>query len=352
MKPTAALPIQVISLIILTVSILVASFDRIVVSPSQVNLMIASFSDSEDMQVNGSQTTLFESNDERVRFHYKLGATNEFPYIGFSMEMDSSRWDFSRYDEVTVKVEPDLTDNFTLQVSTFIDGFTDNINGLSYRLFEADIDAVSSATIKVPLKNLDTPTWWFSANGINVNHNRESLKNTTQIRFQSHPLTPRSEQQRIHINSITFGHSRARFVPFIIFALLGLSIGNSLKKRRKIPFVPLNISTRSCEELELLEQFIGREYARLDISLQKTVLETGLSESTIRSLLKEFHNMGFKEYLNSIRLTEGARLLIESDRQIAEIALYVGFRHPTTFTKLFRQFNSLSPSEYRDKKRG
>ncbi len=341
--------VRIISIIIIISTALFTSIDRVKITPSTSNLMVALFSDSEDLQVVGSEKLLLNVDKKRITFNYKLGATNEFPYIGFSLERDSLMWNLSRFDQITIAVNPSLTDKFTLQLSTFVEGFTDSSNGLSYRLFEQDIDAVSSASIKLPLTSLETPTWWFASNNINVNHNRNSLKDITQIRFQSHPLSKRTIPLRLQFNSITFGHSAKRQVPFYLIGVLGLLLAQHINKRRKIPFVPVVMNKRSEEELTLLEEFFGREYTRLDISLQKVVLETGLSETTIRSHLKTFHNMGFKEYLNSIRLTEGARLLRESDRQIAEIALYVGFRHPTTFTKLFRQYNSQSPSEYREK---
>lgn len=350
MKRSAALSIQLISGVVAVTALLIFLFDRVVVTPDDT-IMVAPFSDTEDLSLLCSEATLLDHSREHIRFHYKLGTTQEFPYIGFSLERDSLTWNLSRYSEILLRVEPDLSDRFTLQITTIVEGFTRSSNGLTYRLFEHNIDKINSSKIKLRMNDLKTPTWWFAANGIDISRSRSSLNRVTQLRFQSHPLSPREKEQHIYLKRVTFAHSPLRLLPFLMIGLLGVILPQLLKKRRDIPFVPLDISNRTSEELSILEEFLGREYSQLDLSLQKVVLNTGLSETTIRTLLKKYHHKGFKEYLNGIRITEGARLLRESDRQIAEIALFVGFRHPTTFTKLFREHLSLSPREYREKKR-
>ncbi len=349
MKRQILTAIQILFAIVILTAILVNRFDRIVVKPSDHSLLILPFSDTEDLDTLCSQTLLFEKSDERVRFHYKLDTTVNFPYIGFGLEDTTKAWNISRLNKITVEIEPNLTDNFTLLLSSYIDGFTDSSDGITYRLFEYDIDEISSAKTTLNIADFKTPTWWFEANSINANNNRKSLHKTTQIRFQSHPLAPTNSELRIQVKSITFHHSQTRTIPLVISSFFVIILCQIAKRKREIPFIPVSVPERSSEEIELIEEFIGKEFSRLDMSLQKVVQETGLSETVIRSQLKKFHKVGFKEYLNGIRMTEGARLLCESDRQISEIALYVGFRHPTTFTKIFRDRFKLSPREYREK---
>ena len=50
-----------------------------------------------------------------------------------------------------------------------------------------------------------------------------------------------------------------------------------------------------------------------------------------------------------IRLAEAKRLLIETDRQVTEIAYALGFNYPASFNKRFREREGMSPSDYRKK---
>lgn len=349
MKRVAVVAIQVLCGIIAVVGAAYTFFDHVTVKPSQKNVKVIPFSDSEDFGIRCSKPGTIDRTDSRIRFHYIVGSSREFPYVGISLFRDSLHWNLRRFDRVAVQVEPELTDNFTIQLLTFVDGFTTQSNGISYRMFEKNVDAVSSATITVPLRSLETPLWWFSQNGVAPNSNRASLRQVANIQFQSYPLAPRGKELRFHFRSITFSHSPLMALPFLLLGGFALVFPKLFHRRRSISFVPLEITDRANDDLSLLEEFLGREYARLDMSLQKVVLETGLSETTIRDLLKKFHQKGFKEYLNSIRMNEGARLLRETDRQIAEIALFTGFRHATTFTKLFGEQFGVSPREYRER---
>ncbi len=349
MKSQILISLQILCIVVISASIIISQFDRVVVKPSDSSLSVRPFSDTEDLDTICSQTILLDQSNERVRFHYKLDTTVNFPYIGFGIEDSAKTWDISRFNRVSIALEPDFTNNFTLLLNSYVDGFTDSLNGISYRLFEYDIDAITSSKMTLNISDFKTPIWWFDANSVNANDNKSSLRKTTQIRFQSHPLALRNTEQRIHINSVTFHHSHTRTIPIGIIALFVFILCQIAKQKREIPFIPITVPERSTEEIDIIEEYIGKEYNRLDMSLQKVVLETGLSETVIRSHLKTFHKVGFKEYLNSIRMSEGARLLSESDRQISEIALYVGFRHPTTFTKIFRDYYKLSPREFREK---
>jgi AraC-like DNA-binding protein len=55
----------------------------------------------------------------------------------------------------------------------------------------------------------------------------------------------------------------------------------------------------------------------------------------------------FVEYLNSTRITEACRLLIETDDSVTKIAFHVGFNNLSNFNRQFRNLKGLSPREYR-----
>jgi YesN/AraC family two-component response regulator len=75
---------------------------------------------------------------------------------------------------------------------------------------------------------------------------------------------------------------------------------------------------------------------------------TGVSIYKIPVLIKNQTNRSFKEYLNTIRLTEAQRLLSETDRQIIEISMAVGYNNISHFNRIFKEKNGKTPREFRE----
>lgn len=65
------------------------------------------------------------------------------------------------------------------------------------------------------------------------------------------------------------------------------------------------------------------------------------------SYFKKNTGMNFKAYLTDIRMTEAARLLLNTDQKAYEIARRVGYRNVRQFNENFRGRYGKSPNEYR-----
>ncbi|MDR2902959.1 MAG: helix-turn-helix transcriptional regulator, partial [Clostridiales bacterium] len=57
--------------------------------------------------------------------------------------------------------------------------------------------------------------------------------------------------------------------------------------------------------------------------------------------------MNFLEFLVEIRVSKSKELLVDTDKSIAEIAISVGYMDLKHFSKLFKKYAGLTPSEYR-----
>lgn len=60
-------------------------------------------------------------------------------------------------------------------------------------------------------------------------------------------------------------------------------------------------------------------------------------------------HMGFNDYVNSIRVSNACRMLLESNASIGEISDAVGFNTVRTFNRAFSKRTGISPREYRRK---
>jgi AraC-like DNA-binding protein len=93
--------------------------------------------------------------------------------------------------------------------------------------------------------------------------------------------------------------------------------------------------------------FIKRHYAE-NITLKEVSATVHISESRFRHLFKEVTRMRFKEYVTILRITEAKKLLMSTDRIVADVANQVGYSNLNHFYKSFRKYASMSPGEYRN----
>ncbi len=101
------------------------------------------------------------------------------------------------------------------------------------------------------------------------------------------------------------------------------------------------------QELERLmtEEKIYRDEV---ISLADTAVRLGITHHQLSQLLNERLSMNFKTYINSYRIEEAKKLLIDyPDRTVLTIAYEVGFNSKSSFYEFFIKITGITPVEYR-----
>jgi AraC-like DNA-binding protein len=92
-----------------------------------------------------------------------------------------------------------------------------------------------------------------------------------------------------------------------------------------------------------------RDNYRSSLSMDDLTCISGLSESHILRLFKQYLSCSPFQYISRLRLSAATDALIQTDRTITEIALDLGFNDSNYFTRSFRKHLGLSPREYRNK---
>lgn len=85
------------------------------------------------------------------------------------------------------------------------------------------------------------------------------------------------------------------------------------------------------------------------MNLKTIAAELNVNPNYLGQLFRAETGESFTGYLNRVRLREAKRLLSESSAQIQTIARQVGFTDKGYFTRVFRESEGLTPSEYRKK---
>ncbi len=71
-----------------------------------------------------------------------------------------------------------------------------------------------------------------------------------------------------------------------------------------------------------------------------------ISRSLLYKKLKELSGMSVTEFINSYRLKQASQLLNQGQMTISEVAFICGFNDPKYFSRVFRKYYGMTPSEY------
>ena len=93
--------------------------------------------------------------------------------------------------------------------------------------------------------------------------------------------------------------------------------------------------------------YCARNYTPPSLSLEMLERDLHLSRFYISHLFSEKMNIGFNDYVNSLRISGACRLLQQTDLSITAVSERSGFNTCRTFNRSFAKLLGVSPSEYR-----
>lgn len=97
-----------------------------------------------------------------------------------------------------------------------------------------------------------------------------------------------------------------------------------------------------------IEKYIKSNYRDPSLCLNKISDEFHISESYFSHMFKEKTGTNFSTYLENVRMQEAMRLLKESDKNLSELYLLVGYNNVTTFRRAFKKTFGVTPSSIRE----
>ncbi len=89
-----------------------------------------------------------------------------------------------------------------------------------------------------------------------------------------------------------------------------------------------------------------------NITRSDIVKEVYVNADYLSRVFKKEMNISLKDYIISEKLKIAASMLSNTDLSVSIIAVNVGFTNFSYFAQVFKKFYQISPSEYREKKRG
>lgn len=90
-----------------------------------------------------------------------------------------------------------------------------------------------------------------------------------------------------------------------------------------------------------------RANSRKEITLDQLAERASFSKYYYSRLFKSFTGMSFIDYLNSCRISDAERLLVNPEASITDVALQAGFNSISTFNRVFKKYKNCTPSEFK-----
>ncbi|MCX6327354.1 MAG: ATP-binding protein [Bacteroidia bacterium] len=111
------------------------------------------------------------------------------------------------------------------------------------------------------------------------------------------------------------------------------------------------ITTNSKDEqfMNNLLDYINEHIGEPDLNINFIADSLGMSRSTFFRKIKSLTGTTGKDFVDSVRLKRATQLLLESDLNISEIAYDIGHSSPLYFSKWFKSYYKMSPTEYMSK---
>ena len=93
-----------------------------------------------------------------------------------------------------------------------------------------------------------------------------------------------------------------------------------------------------------------KNYLEPEFSASQFASEMFVSRSLLYKKIRAITDLNITDFINSFKLKKAVELIQENKLPIADIAFNVGFNDPKYFSRIFRKFYGMSPSEFKFKK--
>lgn len=314
--------------------------------------------------------------------HLDTGCPN--PYAGFGWWLTDADHpngqDWRRFDRMELELRSPALLNLGYNVITWIPGFTEIDKPMTAMFHEAatPVSPIFSK-VEIPLSNLHVAVWWPQVAGVGANSAPDRIDMVKNFEIRMPPALRPVRTDTVEIRSIQLVGTRWTLLVAAIAVGFCLSFAWwSILRRRELrlfevstldlepkppppeiasPHRPvldaeparLELPNRRDIELHALLTWINANYHKENLGVEDAAKGSGVGIRRIPQLLKEHSGKSFPAYVASLRIAQARRLLKETDRQVSEIAMAVGFSNSSHFHRVFKAETGESPSSWREK---
>lgn len=329
---------------------------------------------NSDEAMGGTSTVRIAGQQNgQLRYQFRLTDAGKFPFVSAGMVLYDAKGnlamvDWSKYTDITFLAKCAPANSMVLSVSTFDPKISKVGDFLTYRspgtYFSCNERGVP---VSLDLTRLAIPDWWFFNAHLDLSHQGYELNKVTKFVFGTSSQSPHNVDSHLDISELTLHGRDYRYIGALAVLLLAGWAGFALwffrahahaltaslnsRMKKDLPLVAyrqLTLEPYKDKEKASVLRFIATNYTDTELDLEGVVSATGSNRNKVNEILKTELGMTFTSYLNKLRLTEAARLLLEkSGAAVAEIAYSVGYSNVSYFNKLFKEEYGCTPKSFR-----
>ncbi len=319
-------------------------------------------------QASEPSTSKIVKTAEELDFEYRFqsDAQNPIEHFGLSFraEKKEDAVDLSRFSHLHLHIKCQPESILSLSLSAGSDTPANGEDGNTYKIPTTYFACFQDwQVVRLNIENFQTPLWLRTNPGTELPDKRYTPKKIRGLQFGSVKQISPSTSQKLNLKSITFQGRNWIYIyvfsgVFVICLALyvGLFIyfypGNATEQTKNNPPVkataddPLQ-SHKLKEKINILV-YLSSEYKNPDLNLDSLIHTLGINRTKVNNILKSETGQTFTAYLNKLRLTEAARLLLDNtDASVSEIAYSVGYNNASYFNRLFKKEYGCTPVSFR-----
>lgn len=114
-----------------------------------------------------------------------------------------------------------------------------------------------------------------------------------------------------------------------------------------MPFISLPNDTEGDPRLRKVMEFMLQNLDR-SFTVEELASVVHISRSRLQALFREHVNCGAVHFFHRLKIEKAKELIRESDADFTEIAFMLGYRSLSAFSKKFKNFNGMSPKQYKE----
>jgi len=125
------------------------------------------------------------------------------------------------------------------------------------------------------------------------------------------------------------------------------------KYKRKFSLEPSEITVASTDQrfMTRMLSIMEDQHSNPEFSVESLSREIGMSRTQLHRKLKALIDQSPVEFIRIFRLKRAASLLTKSYGNVSDVAFSLGFNSLTYFTRSFRQYYGVTPSEFVQQKK-
>lgn len=304
---------------------------------------------------------------------FVLASHVPYPYTSYGLDFaeggqPKNLLDWTQYDALSFKVRCSPQNVMLLVLFTHDGTVTVPNEHSTYRVSSSFfLCGENWSTIDMRFDNLDTPDWWLNKFGLSLVNRDFRLDQVFGLGFVNSLESPRDTVSNVKIDDLKLTGKDPRYLYAAVMATMLLWIlscvwlfrryiaGLVVKVQDSVnrdavftAYQKLTIEPRADKEKAAVISFMATEYSKPDLDLETAVSTLGINRNKINEVLKNEVGLTFSGYLNKLRLTEAARLLLEQQAvNVAQIAYAVGYNNVTYFNKLFKNEYGCTPKSFK-----